>query len=61
MIGVPEVRYLILGMPFIIPLFAYLSLESFKKLMYNGKSCIFCYKLIYYFKNVKRGEYEFQN
>ena len=47
MIGIPEVRYLILGMPFIIPLFAYLSLESFKKLMYNGKSCIFHYKLIY--------------
>ena len=47
MIGVPEVRYLILGMPFIIPLFAYLSLESFEKLMYNRKSCVFYYKSTY--------------
>jgi len=47
MIGIPEIRYLILGMPFIITLFVYLSLESFFKLMYNGKSCIFYHNLIY--------------
>ncbi len=60
MIGIPAVRYLILGMPFIIPLFVYLSLESFLKLVYNGTSCIFYYKLTYQFKNVKEGNMNFK-
>ena len=60
MIGIPVVRYLILGMPFIIPLFVYLSLESFLKLVYNGTSCIFYYKLTYQFKNVKEGNMNFK-